>query len=274
MLISTVILSYNSIAPIQRCLDDLIVALSKFEEKNEIFIIDNGSKDGSVELIKQYESKYEKSHPALIKPIFFEENTGTTYSRNAALKKATGKFILVLDSDAYINQDAINSLINYLENHKDVGMAVPRLSYRSGNFQLSCDVFPTLIHKLKRFLFLKKIESKPHKLQSATEPTNVDYAISACWMLTRAAVDKTGLFDEKIFYSPEDVDYCLRVWEQGYKITYIPEAKVIHDAQELSRGFKLSKFHFSHLKGLFYLMNKHSYFWGLSGLYKRLNRFS
>jgi len=75
MLISTVILSYNSIAPIQRCLDDLIVALSKFEEKNEIFIIDNGSKDGSVELIKQYESKYEKSHPALIKPIFFEKFT-------------------------------------------------------------------------------------------------------------------------------------------------------------------------------------------------------
>lgn len=274
MLISTVILSYNSIEPIKRCLDELTVALLKFEEESEIFIVDNGSQDGSVELIKQYENTYKESHPALIKPIFFEHNTGTTFSRNAALKKSTGKYVLVLDSDAYINQEAIKTLINYLENNKDVGMAVPRLSYRSGNFQLSCDVFPTIIHKFKRFLFLKKMESKPHPLQSATEPTNVDYAISACWMLTRAAVDKTGLFDEKIFYSPEDVDYCLRVWEQGYKITYIPDATVIHDAQELSRGFKLSKFHFSHLKGLFYLMNKHSYFWGLSGLYKRLNRFS
>lgn len=274
MLISTVILSYNSIEPIKRCLDDLIAALSNFEEESEIFIVDNGSKDGSVELIKQYEKTHKESNPELIKPIFFEENTGTTFSRNAALKKSTGKYILVLDSDAYINQEAIKTLINYLENNNDVGMAVPRLLYRSGNFQLSCDVFPTLIHKFKRFLFLKKMESKPHPLQSASEPTNVDYAISACWMLTRAAVNKTGLFDEKIFYSPEDVDYCLRVWEQGYKITYIPSATVIHDAQELSRGFKLSKFHFSHLKGLFYLMNKHSYFWGLSGLYKRLNRFS
>ncbi|WP_085300425.1 glycosyltransferase family 2 protein [Cognaticolwellia mytili] len=270
MLISTVILSYNSVSPIQRCLDDLISSLSVFDEDNEIFIVDNGSKDGSVELIKQYENDY----PELIKPIFFSQNTGTTYSRNAALRKATGKFVLVLDSDAYVNHKAIESLISYLEEHCDVGMAVPRLSYRSGNFQLSCDVFPTLIHKFKRFLFLKKIESKPHELQSTKTATNVDYAISACWMLSREAVDRTGLFDEKIFYSPEDVDYCLRVWENGFKITYIPSAEVIHDAQELSRGFKLSIFHFSHLKGLFYLMNKHKYFWGLGNLYKRLNRFS
>jgi GT2 family glycosyltransferase len=274
MLISTIILSYNSVSPIQRCLDELICSLLKFDEKSEIFIVDNGSKDGSVELIKQYEKKYQKSDPELIKPIYFSENTGTTYSRNAALKKAKGKFVLVLDSDAYINHDAIKRLIEYLEANHDVGMAVPRLFYNSGNFQLSCDVFPTLIHKLKRFLFLKKIESKPHELQAAKTATNVDYAISACWMLSRQAVDKTGVFDEKIFYSPEDVDYCLRVWENGFKITYIPSANVIHDAQELSRGFKLSMFHFSHLKGLFYLMNKHKYFWGLSNLYKRLNRFS
>jgi len=274
MLISTVILSYNSVSPIKRCLDELLSALSKFNEESEVFIVDNGSKDGSVELIKQYENKYQKSQPELIKPIIFSKNTGTTYSRNVALKKAKGKFILILDSDAYINYNAIKHLIEYLETHTDVGITVPRLLYSNGNFQLSCDVFPTLIHKLKRFLFLKKIESMPHELQSTNVPTNVDYAISACWMLSRDAVVKTGLFDEKIFYSPEDVDYCLRVWESGYKITYLPYAEVIHDAQELSRGFKLSSFHFSHLKGLFYLMNKHKYFWGLTSLYKRLNRFS
>ena len=86
MLISTVILSYNSVKPIQRCLDQLISSLSVFDEESEIFIVDNGSKDGSVELIKQYESKYQESQPELIKPIFFSENTGTTYSRNAQLK--------------------------------------------------------------------------------------------------------------------------------------------------------------------------------------------
>ena len=69
MLISTVILSYNSIEPIKRCLDDLIAALSNFEEESEIFIVDNGSKDGSVELIKQYEKTHKESSPELIKQM-------------------------------------------------------------------------------------------------------------------------------------------------------------------------------------------------------------
>jgi len=267
--ISVVILSYNSASPIKKCLDDLIASLAEFNKENEIFVVDNGSKDGSVELLKEYQAQ----SPELIKPIFFDKNTGTTFSRNAALKKSTGEYVLVLDSDAYVNYEALKELVEYLKLNPETGMAVPRLLYASGNFQLSCDVFPTLIHKFKRFLFLKDIESKPHKLQSVTEPTQVDYAISACWMLTRTAVERTGLFDEKIFYSPEDVDYCLRVWESGLKINYVPHVTIVHDAQELSRGFKLSKFHFSHLKGLFYLMSKHKYFWGLSSLYKRLNRF-
>jgi len=270
MLISTVILSYNSVKPIERCLDELIESLATFDCENEIFIVDNGSIDGSVELLTHYQERY----PLLIKPIFFKENTGTTYSRNAALKKATGQYILVLDSDAYVNHKALNTLIEFIQQNPTTGLAVPRLFYNSGNFQLSCDVFPTLVHKLKRFLFLKKMEAKTHYLQEATKPVEVDYAISACWLISQKAFEKTGLFDEKIFYSPEDVDYCLRVWENGFKITYVPEAEVIHDAQELSRGFKLSMFHFSHLKGLFYLMNKHRYFWGLTRLYKRLNRFS
>jgi len=269
VLFSVVILSYNSASPIKRCLEQLISALEPFESQNEIFIVDNGSKDGSVELIKSYENQY----PEIIKPILFETNTGTTFSRNAALKKSTGEFVLVLDSDAYVEHQALLTLMQYLIDNPQVGMAVPRLTYNSGNFQLSCDVFPTLIHKLKRFLFLKKIEQQKHPLELLNAPAEVDYAISACWMLSRTAVNKTGLFDENIFYSPEDVDYCLRVWEQGFKIVYVPQATVIHDAQELSRGFKLSIFHFSHLKGLFYLMSKHKYFWGLNGLYKRLNRF-
>lgn len=269
MLFSVIILSYNSVKPINQCLQQLLSALSPFQSENEIFIVDNGSSDGSVELIKSYESK----HPTIIKPIFFASNTGTTFSRNAALKQSTGEFVLVLDSDAYVENTALVTLMKYLVERPSVGMAVPRLAYSSGNFQLSCDVFPTLIHKLKRFLFLKKIEKKQHPLELVECPTEVDYAISACWMLPRAAVNKIGLFDEKIFYSPEDVDYCVRTWQQGYKIVYLPQVTVVHDAQELSRGLTLSMFHFSHLKGLFYLMNKHKYFWGLNRLYKRLNRF-
>ncbi|WNC68464.1 glycosyltransferase [Thalassotalea nanhaiensis] len=268
MYISVVILSYNSITPLERCLLHLIEALKPLEMANEIFVVDNGSTDGSVELIESFQHKNEH----LISTILFNENKGTTYSRNAALRQVKGEYILIIDSDAYVTSQAITSLINYLKHNPETGIAVPRLFYRNGNFQMSCDKFPTLIHKIKRFLFLKKFEKITNYLQSAKAPISVDYAISACWMISQKAFMDTGLFDENIFYSPEDVDYCIRVWEQGYKITYLPDVEVVHDAQELSRGFRLSMFHLHHLKGLVYLMRKHKYFWGLDNLYQRLNR--
>lgn len=269
MNISTVILSYNSAKTLDRCLRDLTHTLDSFDNENEIFVIDNGSADSSKAIINTYQERF----PGLLKSIIFEENTGTTYSRNAALREASGEYILILDSDAYVNADALAALVQYLDQHPETGIAVPRLFWGSGKYQLSCDVFPTLIHKLRRFLFLRKMESNEDELQTTLVAVDVDYAISACWMIRRDAFLKAGLFDENIFYSPEDVDYCLRIWESGFKITYVPDAAVIHDAQELSRGFRLSRFHFSHLWGLLYLLRKYKYFWGLKRLYRRLNRF-
>jgi GT2 family glycosyltransferase len=268
MYLSIVILSFNSSRHIEKCLSHVFDSLKCVDKKAEVFVVDNGSSDGSLDIIDGFQKQFSE----VLNVIKFESNTGTTYSRNAALKQAKGDFILVLDSDAYITADAISRLTLYLAQAPDVGMAVPRLFYGSGNYQISCDVFPTLWLKAKRFLFLKKMEEKGDALSLVDKPTEVDYAISACWMLTRRCFKSVGLLDEKIFYSPEDVDYCLRVWQAGLAINYLPSVSVVHDAQELSRGFKLSRFHFSHLKGLLYLMFKHKYFWGLSSLYKRLGK--
>jgi GT2 family glycosyltransferase len=268
MYLSIVILSFNSSRHIEKCLSHVFDSLKCVDKKAEVFVVDNGSSDGSLDIIDGFQKQFSE----VLNVIKFESNTGTTYSRNAALKQAKGDFILVLDSDAYITADAISRLTLYLAQAPDVGMAVPRLFYGSGNYQISCDVFPTLWLKAKRFLFLKKMEEKGDALSLVDKPTEVDYAISACWMLSRRCFKSVGLLDEKIFYSPEDVDYCLRVWQAGLAINYLPSVSVVHDAQELSRGFKLSRFHFSHLKGLLYLMFKHKYFWGLSSLYKRLGK--
>lgn len=268
MFLSIVILSFNSSRHIEKCLSHVFASIESVDKDAEVFVVENGSSDGSLAII----NKFHAQHAKTLKVIQFEHNTGTTYSRNAALKQASGDFILILDSDAYITAEAISVLTSFLAQKPKVGMAVPRLLYGSGNYQISCDVFPTLWLKAKRFLFLKNMEQKGDALSLVENPTQVDYAISACWMLSRRCFESVGLLDEKIFYSPEDVDYCLRVWEAGFAITYVPSVSVIHDAQELSRGFKLTKFHFSHLKGLLYLMYKHKYFWGLSSLYKRLGK--
>lgn len=265
MLFSVVILSFNSQRTLERCLTSLSQALLSFDEESEVFVVENGSKDKSPEIL----GDWAKTHPQMIKPIVFDHNTGTTVSRNSAIARSSGQYVLILDSDAYVTAEALLKMKEHLDNNPDVGLVAPKLFYYDGRFQMSVDKVPTLWHKLKRFLYLNKMQSKIDHHNLTTK--SVDYAISACWMLSRAAVTAVPKFDENIFYAPEDVDYCMQLWVANQKVVYLPTVSVIHDAQELSRGFKISAFHIKHLKGLFYLFSKYNYFF--SAPYKKMNRF-
>lgn len=268
--ISCVMLSYNSAKYLDHSLDALCKAFDHTpDQKDEIWIIDNGSKDGSVEILKRWQEK----EPERIKPVFFGGNTGTTFSRNVALRGLSGRYVVVIDSDVVkIPPGTFETLIARLEEDERNGMVVPMLTYPDGRFQLSTDVFPTLPRKVQRYLGLKAMERAHDKNAPPTEAHLVDYAISAFWFLRREAVEAVGVFDEEIFYSPEDVDYCLRVWEAGYRIVYEPAATVVHDAQEISRGLPIKKSTFSHMKGLAYLFRKHGYVLSRKDLYGRLGR--
>ena len=258
--ITFVILTWNSDKFIQKCLETLFSSLQTTNLEFEIFIVDNGSKDNSINLINEFHLQY----PSIIKPIFLEKNTGTTYSRNLALKRSTGKYVCCMDSDMEVSPNVIPKLIQTLEQNQHTGLVVPKLLYESGQLQKSTDAFPTVFNKLYRYFFLKLIESNEHKKSSVShqikEPFEVDYAISAMWVFRRELLDKIGFLDEKIFYAPEDVDYCLRIWKAGYKILYDPSISCIHHCQEISRGFKFNQATISHIKGLLYYFKKHRYF--------------
>lgn len=261
-LFSAIVLSFNSSRYIEDCVAHLLEAFAAFERPSEILIVENGSRDGSDELVRGLAA----AHPDVVKPIYSEVNLGTTVSRNKALTRATGDYLLVLDSDATIGADALGKLRAALDADPTIGIAVPQLHYPDGRFQISTDQFPTITHKLRRFFALKSME------RDATAPAamvDVDYAISACWLMTRAACDLVGPLDENIFYSPEDVDYCVRMWLAGQRIVYVPDAIAIHDAQELSRGDKLSRFTLSHAQGLLYFFNKHRYWFRRAPLARR-----
>ena len=266
--VSVVVLSFNSIVYIKKCLDSLFFSFDECNLKGEIIVVDNGSLDGSVNLLKEIQ----KLCPNNLSVIFQPHNTGTTKSRNRALKKATGKYILILDSDAYMNPQTLNELLKYLFENSKVGLVSPRLVYPDGRYQMSIDVFPTLARKIKRYFNLRSLEENSEIKITGS----VDYAISACWMLRRNVVNTVGLLDENIFYSPEDVDYCIRIWKSGYQVHYIPYVSIVHDAQEISRpkGFLINKFTIRHLKGLFYLFAKHKYIFSLKNLYEKIDRFS
>lgn len=263
--VSAVILSFNSARYIETCIRSLAAALATAAEPDEIWVVENGSTDGSVELLRRLEQEF-----AELRVIYCAHNTGTTVSRNMALRRARGRYIAIIDSDIEVHSSAaIDTLIGVLDREPRCGIAAPRLTFPDGRPQLSTDTFPTIGRKLHRFAGLRRIESTIRP-PAPNELRPVDYAISAFWAMRREMLDRVGYFDERIFYSPEDVDYCLRVWQAGYMVLHVGAAEAIHDTQEISRRFVRPGFMLRHGKGLIYLFYKNRYGFGLRRLYRRL----
>ena len=258
--ISCILLTWNSEPYIEKCVTSLIASLNATKLTYEIFIVDNGSQDKTVSLLQSFQ----KSYPEHLFPIYLEKNTGTTYSRNLALQQARGDYLCIMDSDVEVFDGVFEQLIQALKDHNQAGLVAPKLVYPSGHLQKSTDVFPTVMTKFVRYFFLKLIEKREHASQTETTQQEfireVDYAISAMWLFKRDVLDAVGLLDEKIFYAPEDVDYCLRIWKAGYKIFYVPYVSCIHHTQEISRGFRINKALINHILGLGYYFKKHKYF--------------
>lgn len=253
--ISFVILTWNSSQHIINCLNSITDSMRTSTYTYEVFVIDNGSTDDSVRLINEYDAQ----HKGILIPILLDHNTGTTYSRNLAITQASGKYIVVLDSDVQLNDNTLDVLVLTLEGDDKVGLVAPKLVYGNGLLQKSYDQFPTVWRKLYRYLFLKTIEKNEREELEEDAPIEIDYAISAFWLIRKDVIDNVGLLDENIFYAPEDVDYCLRIWQHGYKILYVPNVYAIHHAQEISRGFRINKALIEHVKGLIYYFGKHRY---------------
>ncbi len=247
--LSVVVLTWNSLRHIDLCVRKTLEDVSRAGCSCEFFVVDNGSTDGTAERVRELAAV----HPQIV-PIFLESNRGTTVPRNLALRRATGELICVLDSDAYPRPGCLSTLRDVLRDPK-TGIAVPRLEYPDGRYQKSVDVFPTLGRKLRRALFLRAMESR----ESQPPEGPVDYAISAFWMFRHELLETVGLLDEKIFYAPEDVDFCLRVWKAGYTVRYVPRAVAVHDAQEKSRRILPNRLTRLHLAGLVYYFRKHGY---------------
>lgn len=264
MLVTAVILSFNSEAHIRACLTSLAAAMKRLEDACEIYVVDNGSGDGSRAIVEEIRRTY----PDLIRTIFNPRNLGTTVSRNLALRQARGRYVLIMDSDVVVPEETLPALISTLEADPSCALVAPRLIFPNGRAQLSTDRFPSLGRKIARFFFLRRMERQQTYDQSATTP--VDYAISAFWLFRRKIFDTVGLLDERFFYAPEDADFCLSIWLSGHRILYVPQVHAIHDTRELSRRGLFNRFALFHLIGLARYFLKHRYLFNTKGLYRKI----
>jgi len=269
--ISIIILTWNSEKYIEKCIKSVLIDLQHFNERYEMFIIDGGSNDFTLKILEKLSYEYRE-----INIINLGRNMGTTISRNIGLRKSLGKYIFILDSDTEIKEGTISTLVDTLNKKDNIGIVAPRLFYSDGSIQPSCKKFPTIKTKIYKYIPLnisRKIAEKDELYDNFYEKefkqiTEVDYCISAAWMVNREAMNDIGLFDENIFYAPEDVDYCLRMWLKGWKVIYNPLTSVIHHTQRMS--YKDPRFTWYQLKGLFYYFCKYNYWLNREKIYKRI----
>ncbi|MFC1670444.1 glycosyltransferase family 2 protein [Spirochaetota bacterium] len=271
MSLSFVILTWNSINDINDCIESILAKCREWDSPFSIYIVDNGSTDGTVELLNEFEKKYPE-----INCTYLQKNTGTTYSRNVALKKINSDYICILDSDTILSKGSIKDILEYLANHGDIGIAAPKIVFEDGSIQNSVKKFPTLLEKIGKlfsiFGFIKYNTNDFYSDFPFETIKEVDTAISACWFIPGTILKEIGYLDENILYAPEDVDFSIRVWKANKKIVYYPDFEIIHKTKQISHSSPFSKLSRSHLTGLFYYFRKHKYWFSRKKVYTRLGK--
>ncbi len=235
--LSIVIVSYNTKELTKKCLQSLDSA--KKPDKTEIFIVDNNSGDETVEMIAK---KFPK-----VKLIANKNNVGFSRANNQALKIAKGKYILVLNPDTEVMPDTLTKMINFMDKNPQVGIATCKIELYSGGLdQDARRHFPTPWRAFTHFSGLSKIFKGSRIFdqyyvgyESPDKEQEVDACVGAFMMVRKSAMDKVGLFDEDFFFYGEDLDWCWRFGEKGYKIIYTPITKIIH-YKGASSGMKKS----------------------------------
>jgi GT2 family glycosyltransferase len=224
-------------------------------------VVDNGSTDGTVETLQVLSSQNER-----VKLHLLDYNVGTTVSRNLALREVSpqANYVCILDSDTVVNRDAFYKMICVLEGDSSIGVVGPTMANSAGDEQLSGRCLPTLAIKLGKAIHFGGFAERAARSEMPSTPVvdglqDVGYLLSACWLMPVSTREMVGDFDEKIYYAPEDVDWCLRCHKVGLRVVRCFNSSIIHEYQRLSHKKILSKTNVEHIKGLLHYFIKHRY---------------
>jgi len=191
----------------------------------EVLLTDNGSNDGSVEAFKKVkEEKYWKDRFTL---ILNNSNTGYAKANNQGIKKAVGKYIMLLNNDTVVHKNALQSLLAFAEKTSDAGVVGSKLLNIDGSLQMSCYHFPTITNAIKEYWLGKKGLFEKFA-PTGKNPTTVDSVVGAAFLITPEAKKRVGILDERYFAYFEDIDYCRQTWKKGLKVYYLPDSVITH----------------------------------------------
>jgi GT2 family glycosyltransferase len=221
---SIVIVTYNSREFIPRCLS----SLQQHSPDSEIVVVDNASRDGTADFV-------EHDYPA-VRLIRRRRNNGLSSAINEGVRASSGEYVLQTNPDTHVTEDVVSPLAEYLAAHPDTGIVAPKLLNEDGSLQLSCRSFPGYSTALfNRYSLLTRLfpgnrYSRDYLLTNFDHASirDVDWVSGAAMMFCRTVFDELGGWDERFFLFNEDVDFCKRVHDAGYRVTYFPRVSVYH----------------------------------------------
>lgn len=241
--LSVIILNYNTKQLLHDCLESALKSSSV--NQMEILVSDNGSTDGSIEMIK--------SDFPQVKLLENKQNLGFSKGNNLAIKIATGRHVLLLNSDTVVKPDAFKLMVARADSDSNIGAIGPKILLANGELDPSSRRnFPNPANAFLRLFGLKKF-SNYNITGSIDEEMSIEAIMGACMLVPRRVIDKIGMLDEQFFFYGEDLDWCFRIKEAGYKILYYPSAEILHLKSASSRNipFKIVKVAYTAMK-IFY----------------------
>jgi GT2 family glycosyltransferase len=216
--VSVVVVTYDAARWLERCLGSV--------QAYETVVVDHGSTDGTLALVRQ----------RFLRARLVEQgNLGLAAGWNRGLRETSGRYVLILNADAWVLGDAVERLCSFADERPQAAVIGPRLRNPDGSLQRSVRGFPTLWRLGTEYFFLRKLAPRSRALNAFyaggfdhDHVTDAEFVMGACMLVRREAAEQVGPLDEDFFLFSEETDWCYRFRQAGWKVLFYPDAEAVH----------------------------------------------
>ena len=249
--LSVVIVNYQTFELTKNTINSIFEYDYPFEL--EVIVVDNASSDDSLSRLQDYFGDR-------VRFIASAENNGFAAGNNQALRIVDARYVLLLNSDTIVWENTLESIYNYMEDHKDVGACGCRVLLENGELDKACKrSFPNVKNSFFRLFHIPTNSADDnYNLDSLPDDEiyEIDCLTGAFMFMRKEALDTAGLLDETFFMYGEDIDLCYRIKNSGWKIIYYGESKITHLKGASSKKQK-SKLIYEFYRAMYIYYKKH-----------------
>jgi GT2 family glycosyltransferase len=216
--VSVVVVTYNGLPWLERCLESV--------HGVETVVVDHGSSDGTPAFVRE-------RYPGV--QLVEEENLGLAYGWNTGVSRTSGRYVLLLNADAWLDAGALEALVGFADAQPRAAVVGPRLRNPDGSLQRSVRGFPTLWRLATEYLFLRKLAPRSRALNAFyaggfghDAVREADFLMGAVLLVRRAAIEEVGPADDEFFLFSEETDWCYRFRRAGWQVLFFPGAGATH----------------------------------------------